>query len=399
MTSGLFKRVEILNGPFDPGGQPVSRTNQPIEFGFFAWNIKGGMTASKAVLSDPDRLLNFWEWPNARKLIQLAEEVGFDYQVPYARWLGQGGEIDYNGASLDFAASAAATAPITSRMGVFSTAHITFKFHPLHIAKMGATIDHISDGRWGLNIVTGYSPRENAAFGMRDPIGHDEAYAMADEFVCLMKHLWSEKERFDFEGKYYQAYGAYLAPKPTRQPRPILMNAGNSEVGIDFGVRNCDWIFTNSRELSGFRERVQLIKARAEHYKRSVRAATMCWCLIEATDELARQTYDWIVSGIDRDATRNFLLSMAGKSDAEIAGMIDDGDPYAGAGKEGFERMALGLRAPQLIGSPQTVAEQIKNLYDCGIESILIGFFDPQKGLHMMQDSVMPILRKMGLRR
>ena len=60
---------------------------------------------------------------------------------------------------------------------------ITYRFHPLHIAKFGATIDHISKGRWGLNIVSGYSAREMAAFGFKEPIGHDEAYAMADEFV------------------------------------------------------------------------------------------------------------------------------------------------------------------------------------------------------------------------
>ena len=49
---------------------------------------------------------------------------------------------------------------------------------------------------------------------------------MADEFICLMKYLWSETERFDFEGDYYQAYGALVAPRPTRNPRPVLMNAG-----------------------------------------------------------------------------------------------------------------------------------------------------------------------------
>jgi FMNH2-dependent dimethyl sulfone monooxygenase len=398
MASSPFKKVDVLRGPFDPGGQPQARTQNAMEFGFFAWNIKGGMTASEVVQSDPPRLQNFWEWPTASRLIRLAEDVGFDYQVPYARWIGQGGSTDYNGASLDFLASAAATAPITSRMGVFSTAHITFKFHPLHIAKFGATIDHISNGRWGLNIVTGYSPRENAAFGMKEPIEHDEAYAMADEFVCLMKYLWSETERFDFEGKYYQAYGVILAPKPTRNPRPVLMNAGNSDVGLDFGVRNSDWIFTNARSLDGFPERVRTIKEKAANYKRTVRASAMCWCLIEATDEIAKAKYDWIASGIDREATRSFLLSMAGKSDAEIIATVDDGDPYAGIGKDAFERMALGLRAPQIMGGPQTVAEQIKHLHDCGIESLLFGFFDPLKGLHMMQDEVMPILRKMGIR-
>jgi FMNH2-dependent dimethyl sulfone monooxygenase len=143
------------------------------------------MTASKAVLSDPPRLQNYWEWPNSMRLVQLAEEVGSITKshsgAGSVRW-----RTDYNGAALDFLASAAATAPITKRLGLFSTAHITYRFHPLHIAKFGATIDHISGGRWGLNIVSGYSEREMAAFGFRQPIGHDEAYDMADEFVCLM---------------------------------------------------------------------------------------------------------------------------------------------------------------------------------------------------------------------
>ena len=147
MPAARHKRVDITRGPFDPGGQPDTRVGQPLELGFFAWNLRGGMAATKAALADPERTLDYWKWENSRKLIELAEHVGFDYQVPFGRWIGQGGATDFNGASLDFLASAAATAPITDRMALFSTAHVTYKFHPLHIAKIGATIDHISNGR------------------------------------------------------------------------------------------------------------------------------------------------------------------------------------------------------------------------------------------------------------
>jgi FMNH2-dependent dimethyl sulfone monooxygenase len=198
MEQHKFKRAEILTGPFDPGGQPDTYTGQPMELGFFAWNIKGGMTASKGVLTNPARYQDFWHWDQAKRLVQLAERVGFEYQVPFARWIGQGGATDYNDSNLDFLTSAAATAPLTTRLGLFSTAHVTYKFHPLHFAKFGATIDYISGGRWGLNIVTGYSAREQAAFGIREPIAHDEAYAMADEFTTLLKYLWTEDERIDF---------------------------------------------------------------------------------------------------------------------------------------------------------------------------------------------------------
>jgi FMNH2-dependent dimethyl sulfone monooxygenase len=401
MVASPFKRVDVINGPFDPGGQPETHIGQPLELGFFAWNIKGGMTASKAVLKDPARYQNFWEWPNSMRLVQLAEEVGFDYQVPFGRWIGQGGVTDYNGAALDFLASAAATAPVTSRIGLFSTAHITYRFHPMHIAKFGATIDHISNGRWGLNIVSGYSAKEMAAFGFKQPIGHDQAYDMADEFVCLMKHLWHEEQRFDFEGKYYQAYGAMIAPRPTRRPRPVLMNAGASDRGLDFAARHSDWIFATMPTVEAYSERVNFIHNLAAKYGRQVRCATMIWVLPDATDLLAQEKYDWIESEIDREAVLNFLASMQGTSAEQIFGLSnpENQDPWGGIGKQAFVSVALGITAPHVVGSYETVAEKLRALHNTGLESLLFCFFDPQQGLHQMQDHIIPILKKMGLRR
>lgn len=385
MNNG-FKNVDVFRGPFDPGGQPETRTGDKLELGFFAWNIKGGMTASKAVLSDPARLQDYWTWPNSMHLVQAAELAGFDYQVPFGRWIGQGGETDFNGAALDVFTSAAATAPITSRLGLFSTAHITFRFHPLHIAKFGATIDHISNGRWGLNVVSGYSKREMEAFGFKEPIGHDEAYEMADEFVCLMKYLWSETEPFNFEGKYYQSYGAFLAPKPTRNPRPVLMNAGSSEVGLDFATRNCDWIFCLANDIEGYRQRAAQIHAKAATYKRQVRVATMCWVLAEATDALAQEKFEWISSQIDEGAVEAFAKSLQDTSTAEFY-------------RDAINRLALGFTSPQIVGSYESVAEQLRAHNEAGLESMLMCFYDPQRGIHQMHDDIIPILKKMGLRR
>jgi FMNH2-dependent dimethyl sulfone monooxygenase len=81
----VFKNVEYSSRCYDPGGQPACRSEQPLELGFFAWNIKGGMTASKAVLENPERYQDYWKWPQASRLVKLAEDVGFDYQVPFAR--------------------------------------------------------------------------------------------------------------------------------------------------------------------------------------------------------------------------------------------------------------------------------------------------------------------------
>ncbi|SDZ49378.1 LLM class flavin-dependent oxidoreductase [Herbiconiux ginsengi] len=402
MVNNGFKTVETMRGPFDPGGQPDLETGQPLQLGFFGWNVRAGMTASKAVLTDEARLADYWVWERSSKLIKLAEDIGFDYQVPFGRWIGGGGATNFNGAALDFLASAAATAPITERMGVISTAHITYGFHPLHIAKFGATIDHISNGRWGLNIVSGYQAQERAAFGRLDELDHDEAYDMAEEFVVLMKHLWHEKERFNFEGKYYQSYGAVVAPGPSRNPRPVLMNAGGSPKGIDFAVRNVDVVFTLAPSLEGYREKVSQIRELSTKYNRKVKIATMSWASIEATDELAEERLAWYEDQIDLEAVYGYYQALAGIDTfgaGDTSPKSDDYPEYKGLTKEFVKTFSLGMTSPRLYGSPETVAEKIRALHDVGIESLFINFADPQKGLHQMQDDVLPILRKMGLRK
>lgn len=401
MVNNGFRTVETTRGPFDPGGQPDLETGQPLQLGFFGWNVRAGMMASKAVLTDEARLADYWVWERSSKLIKLAEEIGFDYQVPFGRWIGGGGATNFNGAALDFLASAAATAPITEKMGVISTAHITYGFHPLHIAKFGATIDHISNGRWGLNIVSGYQAQERAAFGRLDPLDHDEAYDMAEEFVVLMKHLWHEKERFNFEGEYYQSYGAIVAPGPSRSPRPVLMNAGGSPKGIDFAVRNVDVVFTLAPSLEGYRDKVAQIRDLSTKYNRKVKIATMSWALIEATDELAAERLAWYQDEVDLEAVYGYYQALAGidtfgAGDSSAKG--DDYEGYPGLPREFVETFALGMTSPRLCGSPETVAEKIRALHEVGIESLFINFSDPQKGLHQMQDDVLPILRKMGIR-
>ncbi|MBV9121369.1 MAG: LLM class flavin-dependent oxidoreductase [Chloroflexi bacterium] len=179
----MARRADITRGPFDPGGQPETRSGNAMELGFFAWNLSCGMTASKAVLSDPARLRDFWQWDTALHMNREAERIGYEYQVPFGRWKGHGSATNYNDYSLDFMAAAACLAPVTTSLGLFSTAHITYRYHPLHLAKFGATVDYISKGRWGLNVVTGATnTRENRMFG-QEAGDHDQAYDVADEFV------------------------------------------------------------------------------------------------------------------------------------------------------------------------------------------------------------------------
>ena len=99
MPNGAIK-AEVFKGPFDPGGQPDTKTGQPIELSLFAWNVRSGLTASKAVLSDPEHLQDFWEWPRSSQLLREADRIGMDNQVQYGMWTGYGGPSQWNNAGL-----------------------------------------------------------------------------------------------------------------------------------------------------------------------------------------------------------------------------------------------------------------------------------------------------------
>jgi dimethylsulfone monooxygenase len=234
-----------------------------------------------------------------------------------------------------------------------------------------------------------------------DPIPHDEAYAMADEFTTLLKYLWTEDERIDFEGKYYQSYGAVVSPKPISQPRPVIMNAGNSDTGVDFACRQADWLFVTAPTLEGYKTRIEDAHRKAAHYGRTIRAATMVYVIEDATDEGAQATKRWLEEEVDSRATLNFIDSMKRMSYGEefFAGGADVSDPYGGVGKDMFLRIALGIGAWQIVGSYATVAERIRELHEVGVESILMCFFDPLGGLHHMEDAILPIMKRMNLRK
>ena len=123
--------------------------------------------------------------------------MGLDLVFGLAQWVpkgGHGGETKYRETSIDSFMTVSALASITERILLISTIHVLYgPWHPVHLAKFGATLDHISGGRWGANIVTGHIPREARMFGMERP-EHGKRYEMADVFTDRLKQLWSADE-------------------------------------------------------------------------------------------------------------------------------------------------------------------------------------------------------------
>ena len=213
-----------------------------LKLGLFGANCSSG----RAVTKVPER----WSgtWPDNLRLARMADAAGIDFMLPIGRWKGYGGETDYQGATLETITWATALLAATRRITCFGTVHAPL-FHPIIAAKEMVTADHIGEGRFGLNIVVGWNEDEFEMFGVVQR-EHAARYDYAQEWIDAIKLIWSEREDFDFDGRYIKLKGVRAKPKPYGGSRPIIMNAGASPTGQSFAVKNCDAFFMQASRVS-----------------------------------------------------------------------------------------------------------------------------------------------------
>ncbi len=193
-----------------------------LKLGTFCSNVNGGTT-----MSTMDGVLEL-TWNNTAHLARMADEMKFEAIVPLGRWRGIPGDSDFNSESFEAMCFASAAGAITKNSSVFATVHVP-TLHPVMAAKQAATIDHVSGGRFSLNIVTGWNESEIRLFGS-PLLPHDERYDAAAEWITIMKRIWTEDEPFNFEGRYYKVDEAFLSLNRSnpiqRSCRPERRRAG-----------------------------------------------------------------------------------------------------------------------------------------------------------------------------
>ena len=205
-----------------------------LKLGVFGHNVSNGC----AITTVAERHMPTWE--NTLAVSQAADTDGFEAIVPVARWRGFGGPSDFNGTNFETYTWAAGLAQATNQICVMTTSHVP-TVHPLFAAKQAATVDHISGGRFALNIVCGWFKPEFDMFGT-SMMNHDDRYEYAAEWLDIVKMLWSRGDEFDFEGKFFNIKKGFSMPKPLKQPPPI-MNAGGSGAGQRFAAKYADMAF------------------------------------------------------------------------------------------------------------------------------------------------------------
>ena len=155
-------------------------------------------------------------WEHQLEIVRRADALGFELLLPVARWRGFGGTTDFNGESFETYTWAAGLAQATKNIMVAATSHVP-TMHPIVAAKQATTIDHISNGRFALNLVMGWFTPEMAMFDGTQR-AHDDRYRYGAEWLTIVKRLWTEEAPFDFDSADFHVRQAQAHPKPIQKP-------------------------------------------------------------------------------------------------------------------------------------------------------------------------------------
>ncbi|MDR5784841.1 LLM class flavin-dependent oxidoreductase [Caballeronia sp. LZ065] len=388
MSATVLPAFDGATSPADIPGSPLAAAfAQPLMLGLFLPIQNGGWSISTLPRGTD------WRFDYNARLTKQAEALGFDLVFGLAQWLGKnghGGALKYREQSLDAFIATSALAAITERILLISTVHALYgPWHPLHLAKFGATLDHISNGRWGINLVTGHVASEWAMFG-QPMIEHDERYVRAAEFVGVLDTLWRSDANLTIRTPHWQLDDAFVSPRP-RFHRPVLVNATGSAAGIDYAVRHSDLIFITSPAGANFEDAIGALPAHtakiregAARVGRRVRTLINPTIVCRPTEREARAYHDAIVAHPDEGALDGFI-GMHGRSDAKA---------WA---KHKREQRVLGGNL-HLIGSPEQIVEQLIALKHAGCDGVQLTFFDFEPDLRFFGEAVLPLLVEAGLR-
>lgn len=349
----------------------------PIKFAYWVPNVSGGLVISKI----PQR--TSWDLDYNLKLAQLAEQNGFDYALSQIRFTaGYGAEYQHESVSFSQALLQA-----TTSLKVLA-AILPGPWDPVVVAKQLATIDHISNGRVAINVVSGWFRGEFHAIG-QPWLDHDERYRRSEEFIRALKGIWTQDD-FTFNGDFYRFRNYTLRPKPVQKPHPEIFQGGSSRAARDMASRVSDWYFTNGNSPENIKAQVDDIQTKAAANGHAVRIGVNAFAIARDTEAEAKAVLDDILRHADPEAVNAFGAEVknAGKASPEGQGN------WATSTFEDLVQYNDGFRS-NLIGTPEQVAERILALKDAGASLVLLGFLHFQEEVEYFGKRVLPLVREL----
>ena len=309
---------------------------------------------------------------------QAHEAAGFDMAL-----------VGYTASSAEGFNVALYAAMKTTRLK-FLIAHRPGSVAPTLAARKIATFDQLTEGRMALHIIAGASDQEQESEG--DFLLKDDRYRRADEYVGLLRRLWTETAPLDHEGEFYRVRKGVSDVRPFQTPYPRIYFGGSSASALAMGARQCDSFAMFGEPLKETAERIAAFNALAAAQGRRVGYNISLRPIIADTEGAA-----W-------DKARQHLNDVKGKSasskalDASAERLLK----YGSMADVHDQRLWMGIATVTgaagntscLVGTPQQVGDAILEYYKLGVESFLIRGFDPVKDTTEYGRELIPYIKE-----
>jgi len=320
-----------------------------------------------------------------REIVTRAEHYGLDFALSMIKLRGFGGKTQFWDHNLESFTLMAGLAAVTSRIKLFATS-ATLTIPPAIAARMAATIDSISHGRFGMNIITGWQKPEYDQMGLWPGDEYfGRRYDYVAEYMQVMRQLW-ETGHSDFKGDFFRMEDCRLSPRP-QAPIKIIC-AGQSGAGMAFSARYADYNFCFGKGINtptAFAPTVEKLLAATALTGRTVTAYALFMIIADETDEAARAKWESYKAGVDHEAVAWLTeQAAADKSSGADTNVRQLADPTS----------VVNINMGTLVGSFATVARLLDEVATVpGAEGVLLTFDDFVVGVENFGRYIQPLMR------
>jgi pyrimidine oxygenase len=320
-----------------------------------------------------------------KQITLTAEKYGLDFVLSMIKLRGFGGKTEFWDHNLESFTLMAGLAAVTTRIKLFATC-ATLVIPPAIAARMASTIDSISDGRFGLNLITGWQKPEYSQMGVWPGDEYfGRRYEYVSEYIQVMRELW-ETGHSDFQGDFFKMEDCRLSPRP-QVPMKIIC-AGQSDAGMAFSAQYADYNFCFGKGVNtptAFAPTVAKLTAANAKSGRDVRAYALFMIIADETDAAARTKWEHYKAGADTEAI-SWLVDQAAadKASGGDTNVRHMADPVS----------AVNINMGTLVGSYETVARLLDEVAIVeGCDGVLLTFDDFVKGTEDFGARIQPLMK------
>ena len=359
-----------------------STANRGATLSVFGGGINPGAEAPSGV--DPGYILDF---------ARVHEDAGFDMVL-----------TGYSSSTPDGFEVAGYAAAHTERLG-YLIAHRPGFVAPTLAARKAATLDQLTGGRTALHIITGGSDLEQRQDG--DWLDHDARYRRTDEYLDVMRRVWTATEPFDHQGEFYQLEGAYSQARCRQWPHLPLFFGGASDIALDVASRRADLLALWGEPRAAIAERIADVRGRVAASGRDperMRFSLSARPILADTEEKAWERAERILARVKQATADRIAPGVPTRPQSEGAWRLMR---FAAEGNVHDERLWMPIAAASgasgsttcLVGTPRQVADSLLAYYDLGCSAFIIRGFDPLADAMDYGRELIPMIREGAVQR